>query len=120
MIKTHGLSHLNIEVSDRDVSLRFYKALFGVEEYFRDDQSVQVLGPGQHDVIAFVKSDRAGVTGGLSHFGFRLTDPAHIDVAIKTAKEAGATILRSGEFAQGSPYVYILDPDGYEIELWYE
>ncbi|MEM8766087.1 MAG: VOC family protein [Pseudomonadota bacterium] len=120
MIKTHGLSHLNLEVSDPDRSLRFYEALFGVEEYFRDETSIQVLGPGPHDVLAFVKSDRAGTRGGLSHFGFRLTDPADLDDALREAEAAGAEILRSGEFEAGYPYLYILDPDGYEIEIWYE
>jgi catechol 2,3-dioxygenase-like lactoylglutathione lyase family enzyme len=120
MINTHGLSHLNLEVADPERSLRFYENLFGVKEYFRDDQSIQVLGPGEYDVLAFVKSDRAGVLGGVSHFGFRLRDPADIEGAIRSAKAAGAKVLRSGEFEEGSPYVYILDPDGYEIEIWYE
>ena len=91
-----------------------------MEEYFRDEDSIQVLGPGPHDVLAFVKSYRAGVPGGLSHFGFRLTDPADIDDAFHAAETAGAEILRSGQFEEGSPYLYILDPDGYEIEIWYE
>ena len=72
------------------------------------------------DVIAFVKSDRAGVAGGISHFGFRLIDAADIDHAISTAKAAGGTVKSSGEFAPGCPFVYVLDPDGYEIEIWYE
>ena len=120
MIKTFGLSHLNLEVADPERSLRFYEALFGVKEYFRDEKSIQVLGPGPHDVLAFVRSDRAGERGGISHFGFRLTDPADAREALHTAEAAGAKILRSGEFEVGSPYLYILDPDGYEIEIWYE
>jgi len=120
MIDTHGLSHINLEVSDPETSLRFYEALFGVKEYFRDESSIQVLGPGQNDVLAFVKSDRAGLAGGISHFGFRLKDPSDIHAAIETAEAAGAEILRTGEFVPGSPFVYILDPDGYEIEIWYE
>ena len=63
MIKTHGLNHINLEVSDPDVSLKFYQQLFGVKEYFRDEISIQALGPGKKDVIAFVKSDRAGDAG---------------------------------------------------------
>lgn len=120
MIKTHGLTHLNLEVSDIDVSLRFYQDMFGVEEYFRDECSVQVKGPGPNDVIAFVKSVKAGVTGGISHFGFRLLSASDIDEAIETAQSIGAEIVKSGEFSPGHPYLYVLDPDGYEIEIWYE
>jgi len=38
----------------------------------------------------------------------------------REAEAAGARILRRGEFAPGQPYVYIGDPDGYTIELWFE
>ena len=120
MIETHGLTHINLEVSDPQVSLEFYKALFGVEEYFRDDHSIQVLGPGPHDVLAFVKSDRAGMTGGISHFGFRLKRAEDIESAIASAREVGARIVRTGEFSAGLPFMYLLDPDGYEIEVWFE
>jgi catechol 2,3-dioxygenase-like lactoylglutathione lyase family enzyme len=120
VIKTHGLTHINLEVRDPEASLRFYERLFGVREYFRDEVSIQALGPGEHDVLAFVKGANAGRTGGISHFGFRLTEPAEIDNAVAAAVEAGARILRRGEFAPGLPYLYIEDPDGYEIEIWYE
>lgn len=120
MIKTHGLTHLNLEVRDPDVSLKFYQSMFGVKEYYRDAGSIQVQGPGEHDVIAFVRSDRAGATGGISHFGFRLLQPTDIEIARETASRLGATIVKTGEFAPGYPYLYVLDPDGYEIEIWYE
>jgi catechol 2,3-dioxygenase-like lactoylglutathione lyase family enzyme len=120
MIKTHGLSHINLEVADPEASLRFYSELFGVKEYFRDDESIQVLGPGPYDVLAFVRGARAGTVGGIGHFGFRLTNAADIDAAVEAATRAGARILRRGEFGPGLPFFYILDPDGYEIEIWYE
>jgi len=120
MIETHGLSHLNLEVADPERSLRFYQVLFGVREYFRDSHSIQALGPGENDVLAFVQSDHAGAVGGFSHFGFRLKRPDQIGEAIAQAQAHGAKILRTGEFAPGSPFVYIEDPDGYEIEIWYE
>lgn len=33
---------------------------------------------------------------------------------------AGGTIIDKGEFIAGSPYVFFNDPDGYEVEVWYE
>ena len=120
MIATHGLTHLSLSVADPDRSLAFYRALFGVREYFRDERSIQVQGPGPHDVIAFERRAGAGRAGGIDHFGFRLTDPAQIDEAVRQAEAAGAKILRRGEFSPGFPFVYIADPDGYTIEIWYE
>jgi catechol 2,3-dioxygenase-like lactoylglutathione lyase family enzyme len=120
-IRTHGLTHLNLAVRDPERSLRFYERLLGVKEYFRDDNSIQVQGPGSHDVIAFERdANIAGQSGGIGHFGFRLVDPADIDAAVETAIVAGGTLLRRGEFAPGFPFAYVADPDGYEIEIWYE
>ena len=121
MIKTHGLTHLNLAVRDPDRSLRFYTQVFGVKEYYRDSESIQALGPGPKDVIAFEKNEReAGKGGGLTHFGFRLVDPKDIDSAIMEVQSAGGTLVRRGEFAPGLPFAYVNDPDGYEIEIWYE
>jgi catechol 2,3-dioxygenase-like lactoylglutathione lyase family enzyme len=121
MFQSYGLTHISLAVRDLDRTLRFYTQVFGVREYFRDATSVQVLGPGPHDVIAFEHSpSSAGVSGGITHFGFRLQRPADIEVAIAEVQRAGGAVLRRGEFAPGYPYVYVTDPDGYEIEIWYE
>jgi catechol 2,3-dioxygenase-like lactoylglutathione lyase family enzyme len=120
MIKTFGLTHLSLEVADPETSLRFYASVFGVKEYFRDADSIQVQGPGPHDVLAFVRSAQPGKIGGINHFGFRLTDPSDIDAAVASAERAGGRIVERGEFAPGLPFVYVADPDGYVIEIWYE
>jgi catechol 2,3-dioxygenase-like lactoylglutathione lyase family enzyme len=39
---------------------------------------------------------------------------------VREVEAAGGKILRRGEFAPGFPFVYVEDPDGYEIEIWYE
>lgn len=121
MIKTLGLTHIALSVQDPERSLSFYRAVFGVREYFRDDTTIQVLGPGEFDVLAFEKRpDDAGAPGGILHFGFRLTRPEDIDAAIVAVQSAGGTLTRRGEFAPGLPYAYVKDPDGYEIEIWFE
>ena len=121
MIKTHGLTHINLAVRDLERSLRFYTQVFGVKEYYRDSESIQVLGPGPKDVIAFEKNSRqAGKGGGITHFGFRLVKPDDIDAVIAEVENAGGTLIRRGEFAPGFPFAYFNDPDGYEIEVWFE
>jgi catechol 2,3-dioxygenase-like lactoylglutathione lyase family enzyme len=123
MIRTHGLTHLNLTVADLDRAVRFYTDVFGVKEYYRDASSVQVLGPGPHDVIAFELGPtpaQTGSSGGVTHFGFRLIDPKDIDAAVEHVTRAGGMLLRRGEFNPHEPYAYIHDPDGYEIEIWFE
>jgi catechol 2,3-dioxygenase-like lactoylglutathione lyase family enzyme len=44
MIKTRGLTHINLAVKDPDRSLKFYAQVFGVKEYYRDDDSIQGWG----------------------------------------------------------------------------
>jgi catechol 2,3-dioxygenase-like lactoylglutathione lyase family enzyme len=121
MIRTHGLTHINLAVRDLERSPRFYTEVFGVKEYYRDDGSIQAQGPGPHDVIAFeLDGAAAGKMAGISHFGFRLVDAKDIDAAVEGAVKAGGLCLRRGEFAPGFPFAHIADPDGYEIEIWYE
>ena len=121
MVKTHGLTHVGLAVADPERSLRFYRDVFGVVEYYRDDEQIQVKGPGPFDVLAFEKRPRdAGKRGGIEHFGFRLTDPKDIDLAVREVEKAGGRLLRRGEFGPGLPFAYVADPDGYEIEIWFE
>ena len=121
MIATHGLTHVSLAVRDPDRSLAFYASVFGVEEYYRDDSSIQVKGPGINDILAFERDPKhAGRSGGIQHFGFRLVTPDDIDDAVEAVIAAGGTLLRRGEFAPGFPYAYVADPDGYEIEIWFE
>jgi catechol 2,3-dioxygenase-like lactoylglutathione lyase family enzyme len=122
MIRTHGLTHIALAVHNVERASRFYQKVFGVVETYRSEGFIQVETPGSHDVIVFEESDEEtiGLSGGIRHFGFRLVDPADIDAAAKAVEEAGGVILSRGEFVPGEPYVFVSDPDGYEIEIWYE
>src|SRR5262245_56506339 len=121
MVRTHGLTHISLAVRDPQRSLKFYSDVFGVREYYRDETQIQVQGPGPHDVIAFEKADaNVGVAGGITHFGFRLVRPEDIDTAVADVERAGGRLLRRGEFSPGFPFAYVADPDGYEIEIWFE
>lgn len=121
MIKTLGLTHISLAVRDPERSLKFYEEVFGVKEYFRDDSSIQAVGPSGQDIFAFEhEPENAGKAGGIRHFGFRLTTPDDMESAIAAVEAAGGTVLRRGNFARNFPYAYIADPDGYEIEIWYE
>jgi len=121
MVETHGLTHISLAVADPQRSLEFYAQVFGVKEYFRDDGQIQAQGPGAFDVLAFEKDQqKAGARAGIDHFGFRLKKAGDIDQAVDEVQKAGGKLLRRGEFAPGFPYAYVTDPDGYEIEIWYE
>ncbi len=121
MIKTFGLTHIALSVKDPERSLRFYHQVFGMVEVYRHDSFIQAQTPGTRDVLVFEQNEAdAGTTGGIGHFGFRLVNPADIDAAVQMVEQAGGTVRRRGEFVPGEPYVFATDPDGYELEIWYE
>lgn len=119
MIETEGLTHLNPFVADLDRSLRFYREVFGLEETFRDGPTMVFLRPpNSSDTITLNEvPERAETAGGVDHFGFRLVDKAQLDRAIEEVERAGGRLVEKGEHAPGVPYAYVLDPDGYTIEL---
>ena len=121
MIKTEGLTHIQLVVSDLDRSLGFYKQVFGMEEMFRDGPALVFLRtPGSRDTIT-LNGGKAGVTpgesAGVSHFGFRLIEPSDLDRAVEEVCEAGGRLIERGEHSPGVAYAYVADPDGYTIEL---
>jgi catechol 2,3-dioxygenase-like lactoylglutathione lyase family enzyme len=121
MIPTYGLTHLALAVQDVERSLRFYHQLLGAEPYFREEDRIHIRTPGCHDVITLDQTlPEPGRSAGIIHFGFRLRSPGDIDAAVRAAEDAGGKLLRRGEFAPGFPYAYISDPDGYEVEIWFE
>src|SRR5713226_8597299 len=102
MVQTYGLTHINLAVRDLGRALRFYEQVFGLREYGRGDGLVHTQAFGRHDILTFAE------------------DPDDIDRAIAEVERAGGRLLRRGEFAPGLPYAYVADPDGYEIEIWFE
>ncbi|WP_162934956.1 VOC family protein [Pseudomonas cavernae] len=80
MVETQGLTHISLAVHDPQKSADFYAQVFGVREYYRDAEQIQVQGPGPFDVLAFERQpDHAGRRGGITHFGFRLDIEADSD-----------------------------------------
>lgn len=120
-MKHHGLTHVALAVKDVRRSLAFYRKVLGVVPVYEEEDSIQAQTPGTHDVLVFERdSRRAGRRGGVAHFGFRLVEPVPLANIVRRVKNAGGRVLSKGEFAPGLPYVFFEDPDGYEVEIWYE
>ena len=122
MVKTLGLTHLALSVSDLTRAFQFYHDVFGMLAVYRERTFIQAQTPGSQDIIVFETSegDQIGKSGGIKHFGFRLADPRDIEKAARAVEQAGGKITQRDEFVPGEPYVFFKDPDGYDVEIWYE
>lgn len=119
---TYGLTHLAILVKNLERTLHFYRAVFDMELMYYEKEMIQLTTQGCHDILVFQQeaSDLAGSTGGILHFGFRLRRPEDIIAIEERLLVQGAVIKEKGEFIPGAPYIFFYDPDGYEVEVWYE
>ena len=121
MVRTYGLTHVALSVRNLQRSSRFYQSLLGAKVVYEGPAFVQLQTPGTRDVIVLERRPKgAGGSGGIAHFGFRLRRASDIGRAIDAVRAAGGRVKSHGEFVPGEPYVFASDPDGYEIELWYE
>ena len=119
--KTYGLTHIAVAVKDLKRTSLFYQKVFDMEVMYKEENFLQLTTPGSHDIIVFEKKKASyGKTGGIIHFGFRLKKADDIDEMAERIQSAGGKITSKGEFCPGEPYIFFKDPDGYEVEVWYE
>lgn len=124
MIQTFGISHIQIAVKDLERSSRFYQRLFGMKELRRFERVVMLQTPGSSEVFTInsnADNQAVGQMGGIAHFGFRLRAPMKMEEMISAASALGAIpIEHGGSEDKGRLYAFIKDPDGYELEIFWE
>ncbi len=121
MIKPFGLTHIALPVKNVKRASFFYQKVLGVKEMYCHPDFIQVQTPGSKDILVFEKQKRKSSKPKHGfHFGFRSPKPFRIKTVIETVRKAGGKIKESGEFVPGEPYVFFYDPDGYEVEIWFE
>jgi catechol 2,3-dioxygenase-like lactoylglutathione lyase family enzyme len=130
MIRTRGLSHINLNVSDIERSVRFYRELFGLEVLMEYEgpmgehswgRQVALSTPGANDVIAL--SQVPGVPigpAGMNHFGLNLVSDDDVAAAVAEVVHAGGKLV--SEYTHETDGIvehnaYVADPDGYVLEL---
>jgi catechol 2,3-dioxygenase-like lactoylglutathione lyase family enzyme len=122
MIKTRGLSHVELRVGDVDDverTVRFYGEVFGFEVVARSADSALLQVPGGLGSLAVGLSsggddDRPA---GATHFGLVLSDPRELDAAVHLALAHGGTLVARTDHALGGATATLTDPAGHHITL---
>ncbi len=117
------LGHVVLYVTDLKRSADFYKDTLGFREITRA-KGVAVFSSGRtHHELLLIEIGGEPVAHrepkpGLYHIGFKIGDsPEDIKQAFRELQEKGVTIVGTGDHTV-THSIYILDPDGNELELY--
>ena len=124
MIKPSRLGHVVLRVRDLKRSEEFYTNFMGLEVNDRGGDSMVFLRSNSdvhHDVaIAKIADDAPGPEPdrvGLYHIAYELGSIDEVKEAYRLANELGVRIAGYGDHGE-TKGLYVLDPDGIEIELY--
>ena len=120
------IDHVTLVVRDLEASRAFYAGLLGMEEKPRPDFGFPGawFQAGATQIHLNEQSDEAG-TAGLTYDAQKITRALHIAFLVEDAT-ASAEILRDRgveiiagprKRPDGAVQLYILDPDGHQIEI---
>src|SRR5690349_10768473 len=98
MVRARKLYHINLNVSDIERSVRFYREAFGLKENFREGPRMVFLSPqGADDVITLHQTGPVGPQG-VAHFGFQV-EGGNLEDAVAAVVAAGGKFLSNGQHA---------------------
>ena len=115
------LAHTMIRVRDLDTSLEFYCGFLGLQEIRRkdlDDEATLVFltddSQNYHIELTCNKDGRDYTIGDqFGHLAFHVDD---LDRVISHVKDRGWW-FRQSKPSSSSKYIFIHDPDGYDVEI---
>lgn len=111
-----GLGHLLLQTTDLEAAEAFYLGLLGLtlrkREAFRDGRPLTLTNEGLG-----LTNGRPPGEGPLEHVAFRARD---VPGLAERAASAGVTIVRGPEPSAYGVSLYLLDPDGNQIEVFGE
>lgn len=117
------LGHLVLYVTNAEKLANFYRDTLGFREVDRGPgMALFSSGRTHHELLLIeiggVPRERHAPEPGLYHIGFKIGDgPEALQAVYQELKEKGVTIVGSADH-HVTHSLYILDPDGNELELY--
>lgn len=122
-IRIHELGHIVLYVSDISRMANFYRDTLGFHEIARK-QNIALFSSGRthHELLLIgigeEPREKERVETGLYHIGFKIgNSDDELREAIENLKQAGVAIVGTADHVV-THSLYILDPDGNELELY--
>lgn len=122
-MRIQELGHVVLFVSNLQKSADFYKNILGFHELQRGPQTaIFSAGRTHHELLLIEVGGQPEKSRypkpGLYHIGFKIGDgPEAAKQAYKELQQHGITIVGTGDHTV-THSIYILDPDGNELELY--
>ncbi len=122
MLKTHGVLHFSLPVTDLDRSRKFYEGLLGMKVLEQSARMV-FLQTGDDYIILAKGSEPLKYDSPQStpvHHAFKIK-PEDFEASIDELREGGVEVFNIEDRNQGvfwGPQAYFLDPDGNKLEIY--
>lgn len=123
-MQVKALGHAVLKVRSLERSAAFYRDLLGMREVarYRGKMAFFSLGANHHDLalmeLGAPAADADPGAVGLYHLAFKVGDTLDELRAVKAELEAGGVTILGLSDHRVSQSLYILDPDGIELELY--
>ncbi len=122
MLKTHGVLHFSLPVTDLDRSRNFYEGVLGLKVieqsprmvFLQSGDDYLILAKG-NEPLKFDSSKNTPV-----HHAFRV-EPGEFQSSIDDLRKNGVEVFNIEERNTGvfwGPQAYFLDPDGNKLEIY--
>ncbi len=122
-MKIHELGHVVLYVSSLKTRADFYKNTLGFSELHRDAHTALFSSGRSHHELLLIEVGGQKITSprptpGLYHIGFKIGDnDDQLRAAIEELASASVEIIGMSDH-HVTHSIYILDPDGNELELY--
>lgn len=121
-MKTLGLRHVALNVSDVDACVDFYKNIFGMTIEWQPDADNVYLTSGNDNLAIHrvEKCERDRASQRLDHIGFFIQTPEEVDAWFVFVKEKNVRILKELKtHRDGARSFYCADPEGTVVQVIY-
>ena len=122
MLKTHGVLHFSLPVTDLDRSRKFYEGLLGMKVVEQSARMVFLQTGDDYLILAkgieSLKYDSLQSTP--VHHAFKVK-PEDFEPSIDELRKNGVEVFNIEDRNQGvfwGPQAYFLDPDGNKLEIY--